>query len=200
MTLTLERHQSGYTAHLRLFGGHAPWCVQETIMDRLACIRPQLLQGRSLPAQRRLARVFADAWETGVLSPVRLHTGSIYAPVPHETYAAVVMRFYPRDRRGQADHVWRPDLAPTATLLGQYQRRELGWREFARHYLAQLDQQPVDAVVRLLEWLGDIPARFPSVTLLCCERAPGGDECRVLCHRRLLRAWLLGEQVRDVAA
>ena len=101
-------------------------------MDRLACIRPQLLQGRSLPAQRRLARVFADAWETGVLSPVRLHTGSIYAPVPHETYAAVVMRFYPRDRRGQADHVWRPDLAPTATLLGQYQRRELGWREFAR--------------------------------------------------------------------
>jgi uncharacterized protein YeaO (DUF488 family) len=169
-------------------------------MDRLACIRPQLLHGRSLPAQRRLERAFTDAWETGVLSPGRLRTGSIYTPIPHETYAAVVMRFYPRDRHRQPNQVWRADLAPTAVLLGQYQRRELGWQQFAQHYLAQLDQQPVDIVVRLLDWLGDIPARFPSVTLLCCERAPGGDESRVLCHRRLLRAWLLGEQVGDVAA
>jgi uncharacterized protein YeaO (DUF488 family) len=169
-------------------------------MEQVAHVRPQLLQGRSSAAQQRLAQVFADAWETGVLSPVRLHTGSIYAPLPSDTYRVVVMRFPPRDRRRACDHVWRPDLAPTVSLLGQYQRRELAWRAFAAHYLAQLDQQPVDVVVRLLEWLGDIPARFPSVTLLCCERAPGGDESRVLCHRRLLHAWLLGEQVRDVAA
>ncbi len=96
------------------------------------------------------------------------------------------------------DHEWRPDLAPSPMLLGRYQRRELSWRAFATQYLAQFDRAPTATLVRLVEWLGDIPARYPTVTFLCCEPAPGGDEAHVRCHRRLLQAWLLGQQVLDV--
>lgn len=168
-------------------------------MDGLAHVRPELLAGRSEAICQQLIEVFTDAWEAGVLASGRLRTGSIYEAVLADTYSVVVMRFRPRDRRRNVDHVWRPDLAPSMHLLGLYQRRQLTWAQFAARYLAQLDRTPVEMLVQLLEWLGDIPARYPSVTFLCCEHAPGGDERQVRCHRRLLRSWLLGEAVPDVA-
>lgn len=167
-------------------------------MLNLASMRPRTLAGRSMGAQARLLEAFTDAWETGVVTAERLRTGCIYEAVPANTYRILAMRFFPRDRRRFVDHAWRPDLAPSATLLGQYQRGELAWRAFAAQYLAQLDHAPVERVVQLLEWLGQLPARYPTVTFLCCEHAPGGDETRIRCHRRLLRAWLLGQQVPDV--
>ena len=167
-------------------------------MVSLPPLRPQVLAGRSLADAQRLVALFSAAWEMGVLSPERLRTGSIYGAVPAATYRVVVMRFFPLDRRRNTDHKWRPDLAPSWALLGQYQRRELSWRAFAMQYLAQLDRAPAATLIRLVEWLGDIPARYPTVTFLCCEHAPGGDETRIRCHRRLLRAWLLGQAVPDV--
>ncbi len=167
-------------------------------MYTIAPLRPHMLLGRSAAAGARLERAFTEAWETGVLSPVRLRTGSLYVSVPAESYRIVVMRFPPRDRRLEVDEAWRPDLAPSVGLLGQYRRHQIGWRDFALRYLAQLDSAPVGTITRLLDWLGELPARYPTVTFLCCEHAPTGDEGRVLCHRRLLRAWLLAQQVPDV--
>lgn len=168
-------------------------------MDITAHVRPALLANRSEAVCQQVVGVFTDAWETGVLTPERIRTGSIYEAVPADTYRVVAMRFWPRDRRRNVDHVWRPDLAPSMHLLGLYQRRQLTWAQFAARYLAQLDRAPAEVLLQLIDWLGEIPARYPTVTFLCCEHAPGGDERLVHCHRRLLRAWLLGEAVSDVA-
>ena len=83
-------------------------------------------------------------------------------------------------------------------LLAAYRKRnthgqrQLSWEAYSHAYLAELDSLPTKQVLDLVQGLCDMPCRYTTVTLLGCEHAPVADERRVRCHRRLLRAWLLG--------
>ncbi len=122
-----------------------------------------------------------------------------------DTYSIAVMRFDPRatGRRLPLLYAWLPMLAPSAALLRGYRTKDqwgvraVPWQEFARRYLAELDSLPAPVLIALIEALGALPSHYQTVTLLCCEHAPGGDESYVRCLRRLLRSWLLGEEVLE---
>lgn len=171
-------------------------------------LSPSLLVGRPAAVQGQLVEVFAEAWATGVLAPERLRTGCLYDPQGHSArgYFLAPMRFDPRGsgRRQIPIHAWRPELAPSAGLLRAYRhtdahgQRQVQWPEFARAYLTEIEALPTAFLIAFVTALGDLPWHYRVVTLLCCEHAPGGDEALVRCHRRLLRAWLLGEEVPDV--
>jgi uncharacterized protein YeaO (DUF488 family) len=160
--------------------------------------------GRPPDEQQHLQALFADAWETECISPERLRTGCIYEAQPAATYSLCVLRFDPRlgGRRQVPFHEWWPELAPTAPLLVGYRtldthgQRAVSWAAFARSYLAELDTLPTRLLVGLVEGLCALPCRYTSVTLLGCEHPTAADEGRVRCHRRLLRAWLLGQADR----
>jgi hypothetical protein len=78
-------------------------------------------------------------------------------------------------------------------------QHELSWRTFARAYLTELECAREGLLADFVDALLEVPACAHGVTLLCGEHAPGGDETRVRCHRRLLRAWLLEELVPELA-
>lgn len=178
----------------------------EDVMGSVPSVRASLLAGRPPAAQHRLTALLTDAWETGVLSAERIRTGCVYEGQPVTSYCIAVMRYDPRlsGRRQVPFHEWWPELAPSPTLLRAYRQtdrfgqHQLSWPAFARAYLDELDHLPLRPLVDFLTTLTDMPARYATVTLLCCEHATAADEGRVKCHRRLLRSWLLGQEVRDV--
>src|SRR5262249_8319440 len=96
-------------------------------------------------------------------------------------------------------HAWWPEFAPSAPLLTAYRttdrhgQRALSWRAFARGYLAELEALPTPILLHLVMALCEMPCRYQTVTILGCEHATAADEQRPSCHRRLLRAWLLGQ-------
>jgi uncharacterized protein YeaO (DUF488 family) len=195
-----------------LISGGAPFVVvEELVMDTLSpspplSLRPSLLTGRSWADQLRLVEAFIDAWEAGVIAPERLRTGCLYEGQPASTYGIAVLRYDPRrsGRRQIPFHAWWPELAPSAPLLTAYRtmdrhgQRALSWRDFARSYLTELEAVPTSVLLNLVATLCQMPCRYKTVTFLGCEHAAAADEQRVRCHRRLLRAWLLGQQVPDV--
>ena len=69
-----------------------------------------------------------------------------------------------------------PLLAPTADILDAYRKKELGWDEYARRYLALLDARKVEH--RL------VVADLADACLLCSEATPEH------CHRRLAADYL----------
>jgi hypothetical protein len=160
-----------------------------------------MLVGRPPDEQRRLQTLFADAWETECISAERLRTGCVFEVQPTFTYSLCILRFDPRlgGRRQVPFHEWWPELAPSAPLLVGYRtldthgQRAVSWLAFARSYLAELDALPTRLLVGLVEGLCALPCRYTSVTLLGCEHPTAADEGCVRCHRRLLRAWLLGQ-------
>ncbi len=170
-------------------------------MDTLPRLRASTLAGRPPDARHRLEAIFADAWETGCISAERLRTGSVYEVQPVATFSVCVLRFDPRlsGRRQVPFHEWWPELAPTAPLVQGYRsldthgQRAVSWRAFTLSYFAELDALPTRLILGLVEGLCDLPSRYTSVTLLGCEHPTAADEGRVRCHRRLLRAWLLGQ-------
>jgi uncharacterized protein YeaO (DUF488 family) len=180
--------------------------AEESIPSPLPSVRPSLLAGRPRGARQQLADAFTDAWETGVLAGERLRTGCVYEGQPRDSYCIAVLRYDPRlgGRRQVPFHEWWPELAPSAPLLTAYRtmdaygQRQLVWEKFARAYLAELDALPARPLLDFIATLNDMPSRYRSVTLLGCEHATAADEGRVKCHRRLLRAWLLGEEVPDL--
>ena len=73
-------------------------------------------------------------------------------------------------------HLHLPVFAPSIQLLGDYYKRDLGWRLFAQRYRAEM---------RELEKIGSVAnlARLAlrrDVTIMCIEQT--AEEC----HRRLL--------------
>src|SRR5579859_1337863 len=146
-------------------------------------LRPTTLVGRSPEAQRQLVAAFADAWETAVLSPERIRTGCLYEGQPASTYSIAVMRFDPRlsGRQQIPFHEWWPELAPSAPLLNAYRRLDthgqhaLPWPAFAHAYLAELDGLPTALLLGLIQTLCEMPSRYTTVTLLCCEHATAAD-------------------------
>jgi len=147
-----------------------------------------------------LRAALIDARETGVLSPERLRTGCIYEGQPLTSYCFAVMRFDPRrsGRRHVPIHAWWPELAPSVSLLNSYRQmdahgqRHIQWPVFASRYLAELGRVPAQVLLAFLDLLNTMSCRYTTVILLCCEHATAGDERLVRCHRRLLKAWLLG--------
>lgn len=176
-------------------------------MDRsIPSVRPSLLAPRTVAAGQQIIDAFTDAWQTGVLAPERLRTGCIYEGQPADSYLIAVMRFDPRlsGWRQVPIHEWWPTLAPQVPVLNAYRhldahgQRQIQWPEFARRYLAGLDLLPTQLLVDLIRSFGVLPSRYKTVTLLCCEHATAADERRVRCHRRLLRHWLLGQDIPEV--
>jgi uncharacterized protein YeaO (DUF488 family) len=168
------------------------------------CARPlRPVGGRlddSADPAHQLHAALTDARETGVLSPERLRTSCVYDSQPLTSYCLAVMRFDPRrsGRRQTPIHAWWPELARSVPLLTGYRQmdahgqRHVQWPVFASRYLAELGRVPTHVLLAFLELLNTMSCRYTTVTLLCCEHATAGDEHLVRCHRRLLKAWLLG--------
>jgi len=72
--------------------------------------------------------------------------------------------------------VWLPQLAPPASLLGDYYKRGLAWEEFEDKYNNYLDVPEINDRLRRLIQI----AKLATVTVLCIEDTPD------FCHRRLL--------------
>jgi uncharacterized protein YeaO (DUF488 family) len=114
-----------------------------------------------------------------------LQTKSILAPISHDDGLRIsVMSRHTLSDGVTPDHrihqglfdQWWPELAPAASLVGDYYKRELDWSRFEAAYIEQLHQP--DAVRRIGSLI--LLARVQVVTLLCIEDEP------VQCHRRLL--------------
>src|SRR5690349_21483355 len=124
----------------------------------------------------------------------RLRTGCVYQPQPADTYGALLLR-RPRFSGEYCHyHEWCPGLAPRDALLIAYHEGRLSWQTFAARYLAELSALPLilDEARRKVARVLD---RYPTLTFLGTVPAGigMGGEASVHCHRRLLRAWLLGE-------
>lgn len=130
----------------------------------------------------------------------RLRTGCVYEPQYDATYNILVMRHWPRGVRREKTAEWWPFLAPSIELLKA--RREAGspmtWPIFAAHYLAELEASLTTRYRSYVAQLEQLLQTHTTVTLLCCEHAPNGDERYVLCHRRLLKAHLFGEMPAEL--
>jgi hypothetical protein len=82
-------------------------------------------------------------------------------------------------------------------LTASYESGQLSWEAFAATYLAELGTFPL-ILTEARRRVATLLDRHCTITLLSTVCAPGGDEGQVRCHRRLLRAWLLGLEVPDV--
>jgi len=124
----------------------------------------------------------------------RLCTGSLSDPQPPGTYTILVRRSWPRGLAETAVQAWWPRLAPSVELLHlcQPDGARLTWEVFTHLYQAELAAVPRQVRLGYLVHLGHLLGRYLTVALLCGERAPGGDERQVRCHRRLLLDWFLG--------
>lgn len=125
----------------------------------------------------------------------RLRTGCVYETQYDATYTILVMRHWPRGVRREKIAEWWPFLAPSIELL--HARRNTGspmtWPVFAANYLAELQASLTTRYHSYVAQIEQLLQTHKTVTLLCCEHAPNGDERYVLCHRRLLKTHLFGE-------
>jgi uncharacterized protein YeaO (DUF488 family) len=71
---------------------------------------------------------------------------------------------------------WWPELAPPASLIGDYYKRNLSWDDFSKKFIEYLnDPVAADSIQRLGEF-----ALVSDATVLCTETTPER------CHRRLV--------------
>jgi hypothetical protein len=129
----------------------------------------------------------------------RVRTSCVYAPQLISTYSALLIAA-PRFSRAYCHYTeWCPGLAPHPALLGAYQAGQLSWATFARQYLTGLEVFPSlrDELRRRVVAVLDRVASITFLGLVPAGSTPE-EEAAVRCHRRLLRAWLLGEPVPDV--
>ena len=124
----------------------------------------------------------------------RILTASVYGGGYRQqpTARILVMRSHPQGYQPGYFQAWYDHLAPPPALLRAYRQQALDWHAFAYAYLCELERMPRLAIrADLARWL----LTYDTVTLLCCEHAPFGDELLVKCHRRLLRAWLVDDDI-----
>jgi hypothetical protein len=126
----------------------------------------------------------------------RLHTASLYDSEvwTTDTIRLVVLKRTPpqfRSPYGPYQFTMCGNLAPEPGLRQALRLGMLPWAEFAQCYLAFLRSQSRMALWR--DILMPALSHAPSVTFLGLERTE--DEATVLCHRRMLRPWVLGEEV-----
>ncbi len=104
-----------------------------------------------------------------------LSTGRKFDKPPHGTVKIDVTR-----TRGSI-------LAPSKQLIGEYKAGTASWEDFERRYLQEMRSQYA-AEPKPFHDLIDRAAR-ENVILTCWEK---GDEATILCHRRLLKDFLIG--------
>ena len=124
----------------------------------------------------------------------RILTASVHGTAyrAQQTARLLVMRSLPQNFPPSYFQAWYAHLAPDPVLLRAYRQKTIDWQAFAYAYLCDLEHLPRPAIrADLARWL----LTYDSVTLLCCEHAPFGDESLVQCHRRLLRAWLVDDDI-----
>jgi uncharacterized protein YeaO (DUF488 family) len=182
--LTLPRAQTPSRAHDR---EHTPW-------DLAARTEPLLL--RILPALRDAAVV--ERLRSRAAG--RILTGCVYCRLSPATHGVLIERV-PRFTGPHAHYVeWWPGIAPSPLLQEAFAAGRLPWLSFAARYRAELERWP-GGLLALWRHLASLLDRHPTVTLLGVAPAPGGDERQAACARRVLRAWLLGdEEASRVAA
>jgi uncharacterized protein YeaO (DUF488 family) len=103
----------------------------------------------------------------------------------------LVTRYYPRGipSSGKTWHAWVRELAPSRELHKAIKEGRIGWDEYDRRFLAEMEGEPAQ---RALQDLADRAAAGETVTLLC-DHPPALAPER--CHRFLV-ARLLEERVR----
>lgn len=74
------------------------------------------------------------------------------------------------------DYLRVSSLAPTKGLLADYRAAKLGWDDYARRYLAEMDPPRIEAELAGID--------LNRACLLCAEDS--ADQC----HRRLAAEWL----------
>src|SRR5260370_36725471 len=89
------------------------------VMIHLVPLRPQVLTGRPVADAQRLVTAFTVAWETGVLTPERLCTGSVHAAAAAASYPGGGLRHLPPGPPRDMDEGRRPPLAPSPPRPGQ---------------------------------------------------------------------------------
>jgi hypothetical protein len=128
----------------------------------------------------------------------RILTASVYAEHPRFTYGILLARAPRFSVTPPHYSQLAPGLAPRSVDLAMYQCGALSWEAFALRYWHELTALPHllrDArrqVTRLLE-------RYDTLTFLGMTPCLPKEESSVRCVRRLVRAWLLGEQPREIA-
>ncbi len=85
------------------------------------------------------------------------------------------LRFF-LDALARIEYEHRPDLAPTAELLGAYRAKTLDWDEFESRFVALARQRRLETLIER--------DRLDHACLLCSEPLPAH------CHRRLVAEYL----------
>ena len=100
-------------------------------------------------------------------------------------YKIIIMRYLPKWVSGSGmlkntKIFHMPELAPSAKLLGQYQRMEISWNDFAKRYSEEINSS--DILERMTKFYREKVAKEKGtkMILICCEK----DEYS--CHRHLL--------------
>ena len=88
-------------------------------------------------------------------------------------------RFYPRGVKKTRFDIWVRHASPEATLLKDYKKGLINWREFSKRFREQM-RTSTDSK-KAVEDLVDFSRKGRSVTLLCYEKE--GERC----HRYLLK-------------
>ena len=112
-------------------------------------------------------------------------TKSVYDPKEErDGLRLLITRYWPRGIRKTAFDRWERRVAPSAALVKAFKHEGLGWPEYRRRYLAEMDSDDARAGLR------DIAAAAGrgTVTIICICR----DERR--CHRGILKDLLGAER------
>ena len=113
----------------------------------------------------------------------------LFEPTPEDGLRISVMSRHTQndgitpDLRIKPYHIHMPILGPSPSLIGDYYKRGLGWKEYEKRYLGEIRDPAKAYLVRIIANL----AITRNITLLCVEDEPSH------CHRRLLAEECLRE-------
>jgi uncharacterized protein YeaO (DUF488 family) len=106
-----------------------------------------------------------------------------------------VTRYWPRGHRREECDEWIPSLAPSETLLHQFQRGEIDWKQFEREYKNEMlkgygdesgrNERMRNSGQRYSLRLLNAFAKNQTVTVICT--CASGEK---RCHRHLLKKLL----------
>jgi uncharacterized protein YeaO (DUF488 family) len=101
-------------------------------------------------------------------------------------FRLLICRYRPRGvaKKDETWDTWRKDLAPSkelhAAYYGKHGQTPIGWREYRRRYLAEMQGEEPQ---KLIDELAELVAEGKTITLLCSSACT--DPAR--CHRTLLQ-------------
>ena len=109
---------------------------------------------------------------------------SVYDPRSNDDgFRVLVMRYWPRGVRKEKVDAWFRELGTNKELIKAWKSRKVTWTEFKKRYIADLDDNDKQAIIRELAKR----TKKEKITLLCGCRDPN------TCHRIILK-----EQIEKV--